>query len=43
MASRGPLMNVIELKERWYVPDESHPAEIRVNVVIHQPGRFAGM
>lgn len=35
-------MNVIELKEWWYVPDESHPTEIRVNVVIHQPGRFAG-
>jgi hypothetical protein len=35
-------MNVIELKEWWYVPDESHPTEIRVSVVIHQPGRFAG-
>jgi len=42
MASRRPLMNVIELKEWWYVPDESHPTEIRVSVVIHQPGRFAG-
>jgi len=40
--SRRPLMNVIELKEWWYVPDESHPTEIRVSVVIHQPGRFAG-
>jgi hypothetical protein len=42
MAKRRPLMNVIELKRWWYVPDESHPTEIRVNVVTHQPGRFAG-
>jgi hypothetical protein len=42
MESRKPLMNVIELKEWWYVPDENHPTEIRVSVVIHQPGRFAG-
>jgi hypothetical protein len=42
MANRRPLMNVIELKQWWYVPDESHPTEIRVSVVIHQPGRFAG-
>jgi hypothetical protein len=42
MESRRPLMNVIELKEWWYVPDESHPTEIRVSVVIHQAGRFAG-
>jgi hypothetical protein len=35
-------VNVIELKEWWYVPDENHPTEIRVSVVIHQPGRFAG-
>jgi len=42
MASRRPLMNVIELKEWWYFPDESHPTEIRVSVLIHQPGRFAG-
>ena len=33
---------MIELSEWWYVPDESHPTEIRVNVVTHQPGRFAG-
>jgi hypothetical protein len=25
MANRRPLMNVIELKQWWYVPDESHP------------------
>ena len=42
MASRRPLINVIELREWWYFPDESHPAEIRVNVVVHQSGRFAG-
>lgn len=42
MAKRRPLMNVIELKRWWYLPDESHPTEIRVSVVIHQPGRFAG-
>src|SRR5436189_4256379 len=42
MESRKPLINVIELKQWWYVPDESHPTEIRVSVVTHQPGRFAG-
>lgn len=42
MAKRRPLVNVIELKEWWYVPDENHPTEIRVNVVTHQSGRFAG-
>ena len=42
MADRSPLINVIELKKWWYVPDESHPREIRVDVVTHRPGRFAG-
>ena len=42
MDSRRPLINVIELKQWWYVPDESDPTEIRVNVVVHQSGRFAG-
>ena len=42
MANRRPLVNVIELKRWWYVPDESHPTEIRVEVLTHQPGRFAG-
>ena len=42
MAKRRPLLNVIELKHWWYVPDESHPTEIRINVVTHQRGRFAG-
>ena len=35
-------MNVIELKEWSYFPDESHPTDIRVSVVVHQTGRFAG-
>jgi hypothetical protein len=42
MESRKPLMNVIELKEWWYFPDENRPTEIRVSVVVHQSGRFAG-
>jgi hypothetical protein len=42
MESRRPLMNVIELKEWWYIPDDSDPTEIRVSVVVHQSGRFAG-
>jgi hypothetical protein len=42
MASRKPLINVIELKQWWYVPDESDPTEIRVSVLVHQSGRFAG-
>jgi len=42
MESRRPFMNVIELKKWWYVPDETDPTEIRVSVVVHQPGRFAG-
>jgi hypothetical protein len=42
MESRKPLINVIELKQWWYVPDETDPTEIRVSVVVHQSGRFAG-
>jgi hypothetical protein len=42
MESRRPLITVIELKQWWYFPDESDPTEIRVNVVVHQSGRFAG-
>ncbi len=42
MTSRRPLMNVLDLKEWWFVPDENHPTEIGVNVVTHQSGRFAG-
>jgi hypothetical protein len=42
MANRRPLMNVIELKKWSYFPDKTHPTEIRVSVVTHKPGRFAG-
>ena len=42
MESRRSLLNVIELKQWWYYPDESAPTEIRVSVVVHQAGRFAG-
>jgi hypothetical protein len=42
MASRRPLLNVIELREWWYFPDESDPTEIRARLVVHQSGRFAG-
>lgn len=42
MASRRPRMNVIELKEWWYFPDDVNPTEIRVRVVVHESGRFAG-
>jgi hypothetical protein len=42
MESRRRLINVIELKEWWYFPDDINPTEIRVNVVVHESGRFAG-
>jgi hypothetical protein len=42
MESRRALINVIELKQWWYFPDDSDPTEIRVSVVVHQSGRFAG-
>jgi len=41
MDSRKPLMNVLELKEWSYFPDENHPTQIRISVAVHQPGRFA--
>src|SRR5205807_2897140 len=41
MESRKPLANVIELKKWWYFPDDINPTEIRVNVVVHESGRFA--
>src|SRR5436190_21929356 len=41
MARRKPLIDVIELKEWSYFPDESNPTEIRISVVVHQPGRVA--
>jgi hypothetical protein len=42
MESRRPLINVIELKDWSYVPDDIHPTEIQVSVVVHDSGRFAG-
>jgi hypothetical protein len=42
MDSRKPLLNIIELKNWWYLPDEVNPTEIDVNVVVHDSGRFAG-
>jgi hypothetical protein len=42
MESRRSLINVIELRQWWHFPDDIHPTEIRVNVVVHQSGRFAG-
>jgi hypothetical protein len=42
MAGRRPLIDVIELKQWWYVPDATDPKEIDVSVVVHQSGRFAG-
>jgi len=42
MESRRALINVIEVKQWWYVPDETDPKEIDVSVVVHQSGRFAG-
>jgi len=42
MESRRPLINVIELKDWWYFPDDVYPTELRVSVVVHQLGRFAG-
>src|ERR1043166_9190902 len=42
MEGRKPLINVIELKEWWYFPDENDPTEIRVSVLVHQSSRFAG-
>jgi hypothetical protein len=42
MASRRSLVDVIELKRWWYVPDETAPKEIDVRVVVHEAGRFAG-
>jgi hypothetical protein len=42
MASRRSLVDVIELKRWWYVPEETAPKEIDVRVVVHEAGRFAG-
>jgi hypothetical protein len=42
MESRRPLLNVIELKDWSYFPNDGNPTEIRVSVVVHDSGRFAG-
>lgn len=42
MERRRALLNVIELKDWQYYPDESSPSEIRVTVTTHDSGRFAG-
>ena len=42
MKSRRPLIDVIELKNWWYFPDNTYPMEIYVSVVVHDSGRFAG-
>jgi hypothetical protein len=42
MESRRRLLNVIELKDWWYFPDDIHPREIHVSVVVRDAGRFAG-
>lgn len=42
MESRRSLLNVIELKDWWYFPDDIDPREIHVSVVVHDSGRFAG-
>jgi hypothetical protein len=42
MESRRSRIDVIDLKQWWYFPDETDPTEIRVNVVVRESGRFAG-
>jgi len=42
MEHRRALLNVIELRDWQYYPDDISPAEIRVNVTVHDSGRFAG-
>ena len=42
MEHRRHLSSMVELKEWWYFPDDSDPREIRVSVLVHQSGRFAG-
>jgi len=42
MESRKQLLNIIELKNWWYLPNETNPTEIDVTVVVHDSGRFAG-
>jgi len=40
--NRRRFLNVIELKDWWYFPDDIQPTEIRISVVLHDSGRFAG-
>jgi hypothetical protein len=42
MEHRKALLNVIELKDWGYYPDDLSPTEIRVHVTVHDSGRFAG-
>lgn len=42
MENRRHLSSMVELKEWWYFPDDIDPTEIRVSVIVHQSGRFAG-
>ena len=42
MERRRALRNVIELKEWQYDPDDVSPTQIRVSVIVHDSGRFAG-
>ena len=42
MERRRALLNVIELKEWQYYPDEVSPTEVRVRVTVHGSGRFGG-
>ena len=42
MEQRRALLNVIELQDWHYYPDDLSPTEIRVKVTVHDSGRFAG-
>jgi hypothetical protein len=39
---RKPHLNIIELKDWLYFPDDINPTELRVEVLVHAAGRFAG-
>jgi hypothetical protein len=42
LSNRKSRMNVIELKEWWYVPNKKNLQEIYVRVVVKESGRFTG-
>jgi hypothetical protein len=42
MERRRARLNVIELRSWGYHPNDVSPAEIQVNVAVHEAGRFAG-